>query len=177
MPTNEKKILLFFHLFLLLFAGTSFSQDNLVLRRGGNVPFTINSFNKYEKGEQLDEWTRFDVFITGLGAADNWRLEVSTNDTEIKGDYYFHDLDLNFIQVKADAFNIEPGTAIINYYIAHPDFIELTYGPQILLSGTGNVTFQLNISYNIGTDTDKPLLGQPPGYYFVNLYFDLIADD
>jgi hypothetical protein len=173
MPFHGKKFLLVFCL-IVFFSGCLYSQSGqyLRLRSGGNVPFTINSFNRYKSGTELNDWTRFKVLIDETIPPGDWRLEVSASDPDIIGDYT-NKLDLDYLRIKVEVFNEIPEGTINIDYPEYPGFTELIYGPKILLTGTGNVEFDLYISYSLGTDLDKTLLGQNPDYYFVNIYFDL----
>jgi hypothetical protein len=161
----------FFVCFLICWQTILFSQNGeLLIETGGNVVFHINSIKKYNDGQELNNWTRLAISISGLAPADVWRIEVSADGSKLQGDNWGRDLDVDYLSVSASAYDI-PAASLVYFPINI-----MAAGPQNLITGTGNGIFVVNLSYGIGLDllgTDNILLGEWPDYYTVLLYFDL----
>jgi hypothetical protein len=157
--------------FLIFWQTVLFSQNGeLLIETGGNAVFHINSIKKYNDGQSLDNWTRLSISISGLGAADGWRVEVLAEDPTLDGDNWGRNLDVDYLSVSASANN--PASGALNYFPVNA----VGVGPQNLITGTGNGLFIVNVSYGLGLDllgTDNILLGEWPDYYTVRLFFDL----
>ena len=102
---------------------------------------------------------------------DRWELEFRANTENIIGDSG-NELDLEYIYLVAK----DPNEDGITVYEA-----ELTSQWQTLVEGNKSVgfdDFKILITYKCGRDPkeeDKILLGEPPGYYYVDIEFKVEA--
>ena len=142
---------------------------------GGSVSFSINSMTKYNEGVKYNEWTRIGILVDleheEHADENNWKLEFKANTENIIGDSG-NELDLEYIYLVAKDPN-EDGIAVYEQ--------ELTSQWQTLVEGNKSVgfdDFKILITYKCGRDPkeeDKILLGEPPGYYYVDIEFKVEA--
>ena len=142
---------------------------------GGSVSFSINSMTKYNEGVKYNEWTRLGILVDleheEHADENNWKLEFKANTENIIGDSG-NELDLEYIYLVAKDPN-EDGIAVYEQ--------ELTSQWQTLVEGNKSVgfdDFKILITYKCGRDPkeeDKILLGEPPGYYYVDIEFKVEA--
>jgi len=166
---------------LAQFTQRSFSRgsksNELAIRveSGGSVSFSINSMTKYNEGVKYNEWTRIGILVD-LNAADHedkdhWKLEFKANTENIIGDSG-NELDLDYIYLVAK----NDGATDLGFYIQEEKPLESGYQTlveDVDLSG-GFDDFKILITYKCGRDPkeqDKILLGEPPGYYYVDIEF------
>jgi len=147
---------------------------------GGSVSFSINSMTKYNEGVKYNEWTRIGILVD-LDAAEhdgnnNWRLKFKANTENIIGDSE-DNLELDYIYLDAKDGG---GTETLDGYIQEEKPLESNY--QTLVEGVelsgGFDDFKILITYKCGRDPkeeDKILLGEPPGYYYVDIEFKVEA--
>lgn len=157
-----------------------FTQDKstssrIIIETGGNVPFNINSYDKYENGMRYEYWTRLSLsFSDSVTIGDEtvvsgatWKLEFKANTSQLFGDYGGNiDLDLITLEV-VDA----GGNNDLEVFIM-PDPISLSENFQPLIEGAPQGNFQILITYTIG-EGENNLLGNPPDYYNVDIIFEL----
>lgn len=154
----------------LFFLPVSASCDEPAFRvrieSGGIVPFHINSMRKYNDGQVLAEWTILSFHIENYPEAIEWEVELSTSGNLFQGDYG-NTLATEGLIVKAhEIIPSDPG-------LFFPQFTDLGSTPQTLVQGTGNGTFFITVTYELGTQEEHTLLGENPDYYFSELYYVL----
>lgn len=160
---------------LIFFPVFAYSADPVgrqVFAGGQFVQFPINSFQKYNNGMELNDWTRVRVSIQNLPPGTTWRYKIYTFKTEIIGEMPPNTLDLDYLKIQVVLVN-SSGFASINVDTAP---IDLSITQHSFVTGEGNGEFELLISYKLGIDPLKPLLGENPDYYFVDLEFHLESD-
>ena len=144
------------------------------IESGGSVNFSVNSLTKYNEGVKYNEWTIISILVDleheGHDDKDHWKLEFKANTDNIIGDSG-NELDLEYIYLVAEA----PSKNIT----VHEE--PLTNEWQTLVEGEESVGFEdlkILITYKCGRDPeeqDKILLGEPPGYYYVDIDFKVTA--
>jgi hypothetical protein len=165
--------ILFFTLLLFLpFPVTSQEYKTISRIRvegGGRVPFQINSIRSYEQGTEYRRWTQLGiVFLDSILGTPNyvspvtWNLTVSTDTPTMEGNF-FQELDLKYLEVM-----IESPDAAINTIPGYGQWISPTHSGVPLLSGVPQGRYTLYVHYRL-----RALIGQPPDYYAVNLFFDI----
>lgn len=142
----------------------------IIIETGGNVVFNINSLKKYNEGMDLTDWTRISLSVSGLDDADTWRLDITPLSTMLEGDYD-NDIDLEFISISAIEQNPDPTNPLLITNIPELEAVTST-----IIQGTGNGMFVIWVSYSVGTDASKILLGERPDYYFVDLELRLVSN-
>ncbi len=135
---------------------------------GGSVDFRINSLNKYNEGVEYADWTKLEINIDDLGQDDIWELQFKANTQNIIGDGD-NDLDLDYISLVARK---EGGNGNQIEIPLEDDFVTLTEG-----DGEGDISKIVYITYRCGKYGDKKLLGEPFGYYVVDLVFRVLITE
>ncbi|MFO8068095.1 MAG: hypothetical protein R6U11_10990 [Bacteroidales bacterium] len=178
---NKKVISVFFYsLFIFIVSLFTYNDscaqdceaDTCLIRitSGGSVSFNINSLNKYKEGVDYNQWTRIAIhFSDDVDPTKVWKLEFKSMTAQIEGDSGV-DLDLSYISIFAEDGG---GITDLSPYIEPEQ--ELTSLYQPLIMGAPQGSFDDNIiilSYKCGKGIDK-LLGEPPGYYVVDIELKL----
>lgn len=172
------------HLLLLpLLAITSVinAQDpvgSITIIGGSSVSFHVNSLKKWNEGVTLEGWSRLRIKfddpapVTTLG----WQLNIKAETASIISDSGTSDLDLSTLEIRAINIDVLSG---LYTGAATPQMVVLNGNYAELLSDTqtSNVDLIITISYDLGTHDTNKLIGSDPGYYFVDLNYQLISVD
>jgi len=148
--------------------------DTMMIRieSGGSVDFRINSMNKYEEGVEYQNWTRLAVyFIDEDDPGRSWDLEFKASTMFIIGDSG-KQLDLDIISIEAGDGG---GNTDLSAWM-QPEK-DLDSGYQLLVADAPQGGFNDNkiiITYRCGKGS-KILLGEPAGYYVVDIEFKITA--
>ncbi len=157
----------------LLYAQNN-EPDTMMIRveSGGSVDFRFNSMTKYEEGLDYQNWSRLAIyFIDEENINRNWNLEFKASTIHIIGDSG-KQLELDYISLVAEDGG---GAADLSAWI-EPEK-ELESGYQALVVNAPQGSFNDNkifITYRCGKGA-KILLGEPPGYYVVDIEFRVTA--
>lgn len=164
---------------LLAIASIVNAQDpsgSITVIGGTSVHFYVNSLKKWDEGVTLEGWSRirlkFDdpAPVTTLG----WALNVKAESLGIISDSGSSDMDLNTLEIRAISIDVISGSytgaAAPQMVILNNNYIELLSDTQI-----SNVDLIVTISYDLGTELTNKLLVNEPGFYFVDLRFQLIS--
>lgn len=171
---NTCMLLTFLSVSLCALSHSAYSQDKIVkVESGGFVRFSVNSLHRYTEGVELERWTRL-----AIKQNENWDLKFLTVDDQIWGDYG-NSLPLEYLEVQV--FDVSP--ALIDYLnpsiVGENNWLPLSQLSQDIITNAPPGDFEdyyLHISYRIGKDADKPLLGRSADYYDVIIYFELTTN-
>ena len=175
-------------LILFIFGSTIIKGQTCVRLRifsGGNVSFSFNSLNKYINGITYTDFSKLSVFIKPCDVnADlvsepikTWNLYVkASNAVFLCDEVATQNLDLPILKLVATT-TLADGT---------PQDITLTDSFQLLIKGpdvssgpfSSNIQGEVTISYFCGTTIPyvaTSVYGEKPGYYYVDLEFNLEA--
>lgn len=185
------KILVAF-LLILISTGNVYSQEwnsaRLTILSGSSIPFNFNSMDKFKKGIEISNGTRFGITIADSSKVGHTlegfilNFRAFNNQGTLKGDVY--NLPLNKVRVKAEnLIGFEKGIVLSN------GFMDLTSDWSQLLSYKVDLSTvpwknlnwlndQLNISYECGKPVSEGgngnLMGEEPDYYNVEIEFELV---
>lgn len=166
---------------LLAIASIINAQDpvgSIAIIGGSSVHFYVNSLKKWDEGVTLEGWSRvrlrFDdpAPVTTTG----WELNLKAETATISSDSGTDDMDLSTLEIRA--INVDvlsgsyTGTAIPQMVVLDGNYVELLSDSQI-----SNIDLIITISYDLGTKLTNKLLGNAPGFYFVDLRYQLISVD
>ncbi|MFN3554770.1 MAG: hypothetical protein ACK4VN_02265 [Bacteroidales bacterium] len=171
MPSQFRRILTGALLVMIPFLAIP-DPPRQVFAGGQFVQFPINSLHKYRNGMELNNWTRVRVRVDGLTPTTNWRYIIYALDEDMIGDMPPNKLDLDYLKIQVVLTSIS-GFTIITADTAPTDLSQIEH---IFVTGQGNGEFELLISYKLGIDPLKPLLGERPDFYNVDLEFRLESD-
>jgi hypothetical protein len=163
-------------LIFLLTIGMAQSQNkHFISIRGSNIHLHINSLNRYEYGYELRDWTRLVIDIKEGDIADGkiWTLNAFAGTDSLLGDYG-NSLAVDYLTLTA---KLSPGsTNTENIELKNGGSLDSTVPLELaIISGHGK--FELLISYSIGKEENKRLMGKPFDYYSSDLFFQLYSAD
>lgn len=185
---NIKLVKRFILILVFVSVGKIYGQEvhsKITVLSGSSVPLSFNSYTKMINGIEYSNWTRlrilyFDTINDGsLTAASTWELLVRANSANIAGDGVVP-MSLDKVELSVAAVTDDGTLNPIGGYLT------LTNTDQPLVSNGANPTgrdigatignnTEILISYRIGGNGGPPainsILGEPPGYYFVDLIF------
>jgi hypothetical protein len=179
-------------LLILISTGTSYSQEwnsaRLTILSGSTIPFNFNSLDKFKKGIEISNGTRFGITLADSSKVghtlEGFVLNFRTfnNQGTIKGDVYT--LPLNRIRVKAESIiGFEKGVVFSNGFVnLTPDWSQLlSYKVDLTTVPWKNLNWlndQLNVAYECGKPISEggngTLIGEEPDYYNVEIEFELV---
>ena len=169
-------VLLFFGSIYLSVGQNSTGTINVI--GGSSVHLIVNSLKKYEEGVTLEGWSRIRlrfnelVPLTTVG----WQLNIKAQTPDIISDSGGDNLSLSTLEIRA--INVEvvkgsyTGTAVPSTIVLNSGYVELLTDNQI-----NDIELIVTISYDLGTKDTNKLLGSEPGYFFVDLEFQLLSID
>lgn len=132
---------------------------------GGNVPFVINSIDKWKNGAILPDWTTIRISITdsaGVVVTDITEWQLRFNAQDIDGDSKFDAEDpgnlskitLNTLELSS-VLSASCGAVLISPLIALSS-LEQTLVTGSIPAGTACADNILNITYNCGSSLTVP---------------------
>ncbi|HDP54834.1 MAG TPA: hypothetical protein ENN24_04015 [Bacteroidetes bacterium] len=162
---------------LLFFASIAFAQDptgSLSIIGGSSVNFHVNSLKKYDEGVTLESWSRLRIRFDDPGDVTlGWRLNLKAETLSIISDSGTDNLPLTALEIRAidvtvlnGAYN---GTATPSMIVLDGNYVELLSDSE-----KNNIDLIITISYDLGTNGTNKLMGSAPGYYYVDLRYQLI---
>jgi len=177
MPNQGKIVLYFAAALLIIVCGTkpamSLTPTHEVFIRatgGRNVQLNVNSFARYNNGYTLENWTRLVIEIPPalLGPEQPWSLYAFAGSDQLRGDMFDHLLNIDYLTLTASSIsvNLTPTTG--------GRLVSIERGLK-LADGIGPGRFEILISYSIGTEADRRLLGKPADHYFTDIWFQVFA--
>jgi hypothetical protein len=158
---------------------SAFTQDysRVTVLAGSSPSFIFNSLTKYNNGVSLYSWTRLKLVVKAPSHS-KWELYVNSQTANIPMDNGVNILDLETFEIIVNIEN-ENETANGGSLSNHtPVTLAYDAGTPILegvFTGDASTNLEviLTISYECGTKGTNKLLGEMPGYYFVDLVFTL----
>lgn len=164
-------------LYLASFAGVVISQPfpthevYIRVTGGRNVQLNVNSFARYNNGYTLENWTRLviDIPESVRAAGQPWSLYAFADSNQLLGDMFGNLLDAGYITLTATRVSGDITPAVGGRLVATERTLKLA-------DGIGHGRFELMISYGIGTEADRRLLGHPADIYFTDVWFQVYAD-
>lgn len=171
-----KRLYLLILLLIPFIASAQLSADIKVIG-GSNVMFHVNSLKKWQEGVTLEGWSRIRIRFneeTTPTAITGWQLNIKAQSNHIRHDGSGSDMDLETLEIRA--INVDPLQGTYTG-IAPPVMVPLNSGYVPLISDNqiSHVDLIITISYDLGTHDWNRLLGYDPGYYFVDIEFQLIS--
>jgi hypothetical protein len=181
------KILYLSCFFLLLISANPVVAQTTTSRvwveRGGRVSFQVNSLRRYEEGIRYMDWTTLAIVFTeteanGTPTAATWKLSVRAGSPKMEGSFkqgsFYRDLDLDYLEIMVvpDAASV---SMLHDHMAVHEgEWIKIKNTDHLLVSGAPQGSYRLIVHYRLGQDDGgKILLGEPPDYYSVDLFFEL----
>lgn len=172
-----------FYLIILLFfpfITLAQHQGSVNVMGGSSVTFHVNSLKKWQEGVTLEGWSRVRVRLNNDTSdptpINGWQFNVKARSTHIAPDGPGTNMDLETLEIRA--INVEPlqGTYTGN---TPPVTVPLNSDYTMLLSDNqvSNVDLIVTISYDLGTQEWNRLTPYEPGFYFVDLEFQLISTE
>jgi hypothetical protein len=137
---------------------------------GGNINFIANTYDKYANGIDYPIQTRLTITYR-VDDVLGWELWAWADNPEFLSDNG-ETIPLEALELQFD-FVSNDGDLNEDFVLKSEDFKDL------LASGTGgasdpSVVINLTVSYSIGKSEDYRLMNREEGFYFVNLYFELV---
>ncbi len=151
--------------------------DTLLVRveSGGSVSFRINSMNKYNEGVEYNDWSRIAVyFIDEDDEFRTWNLQYKATTLNIIGDSGIDlYLDLDYLTIEAKDGG---GGNDLSGYVQPEKELDSEFQTLIENAPQGNFSDnKIIITYRFGKGGNI-LLGEPPGYYVVDIVFEVTAN-
>lgn len=145
---------------------------------GSSVPLIVNSLKKYEEGVTLEGWSRirlrFNELVSSTTAG--WQLNIRAQQSEIISDSGGDNLSLTTLEIRAINVDVVKGsytgTAVPATVVLNSGYVELLTDTEV-----NDLELIVTISYDLGTKDTNKLLGSEPGYFFVDLEFQLLSID
>jgi hypothetical protein len=137
---------------------------------GGNVNFLANSYDKYANGIDYPIKTRLTITYR-VDDVDGWELWAWADHHEFLSDNG-ETIPLEALELQ---FEFDSNDGALN-----EDFVlQSENNKDLLASGSGGavdpaVVVNLTISYSIGKSEDYRLMNREEGFYYVNLYFEIV---
>ena len=171
------KRVLFTLLAILLYCSTYGQTGIINAVGGGSVPLMVTSLTKYKDGMSLENWTKIRIrYDDPTATSSGWILQVQADFgyLGIMSDNGADSLDLETLDIRVVDVDgtVYTGTS---FPVSVP--LSNTYAELLRDNQKSSVDLVVTISYDLGIKPAYRLLGKNPGFYFVDLRFNLISKE